>query len=196
MGRAERRALYIGAAASVVSTRMEKAQNLAAQIAVSIDRLNHAIGRSAAWLALAMVLVQFAVVVLRYVFGIGSIMLQEAIVYMHGVLFMMAAADTLLQDEHVRVDIFYARAAARRKALVNLLGCAFFILPFCGLIAFVSLDYVSMAWSVREGSRETSGIQGVYLLKTIILVFAAQLALQALSGILKNLTHLLEARHG
>lgn len=196
MGRAERRALYIGAAASVVSTRMDKAQNIAAQIAVSIDRLNHAIGRSAAWLALAMVLVQFAVVVLRYVFGIGSIMLQEAIVYMHGVLFMMAAADTLLQDEHVRVDIFYARAAARRKALVNLLGCAFFILPFCCLIAFVSLDYVSMAWSVREGSRETSGIQGVYLLKTIILVFAAQLALQAISGILKNLTYLLEARHG
>lgn len=196
MGRAERRALYIGTAASVVSTRMDKAQNIAAQIAVSIDRLNHAIGRSAAWLALAMVLVQFAVVVLRYVFGIGSIMLQEAIVYMHGVLFMMAAADTLLQDEHVRVDIFYARAAARRKALVNLLGCAFFILPFCCLIAFVSLDYVSMAWSVREGSRETSGIQGVYLLKTIILVFAAQLALQAISGILKNLTHLLEARHG
>jgi TRAP-type mannitol/chloroaromatic compound transport system permease small subunit len=175
---------------------MDKTQNLAAQIAVSIDRLNHAIGRSAAWLALAMVLVQFAVVVLRYVFGIGSIMLQEAIVYMHGVLFMMAAADTLLQDEHVRVDIFYARAAARRKALVNLLGCAFFILPFCFLIAFVSLDYVSMAWSVREGSRETSGIQGVYLLKTIILVFAAQLALQAISGILKNLTHLLLARHG
>ena len=69
---------------------MDKAQDFAVQIAASIagqiNRLNHAIGRSAAWLALAMVLVQFAVVVLRYVFGIGSIMMQEAIVYMHGVL--------------------------------------------------------------------------------------------------------------
>ena len=87
---------------------MNKLQSLAALI----DALNNAIGRSTAWLALAMVLVQFSVVVMRYVFGIGSIMMQEAIVYMHGVLFMMAAADTLLQNEHVRVDIFYARASA------------------------------------------------------------------------------------
>lgn len=175
---------------------MDKAQDLAAQIAEQINRLNRAIGRSAAWLALAMVLVQFAVVVLRYVFGIGSIMMQEAIVYMHGVLFMMAAADTLLQDEHVRVDIFYARASQQRKALINLLGCAFFVLPFCILIAYVSYDYVSMSWSVREGSRETSGIQGVYLLKSVILLFAAQLSLQAISGILTNATKLMETKHG
>ncbi|MGB0313915.1 MAG: TRAP transporter small permease subunit [Parvibaculales bacterium] len=171
---------------------MDKLQSLAAQI----DTVNHAIGRSAAWLALLMVLVQFSVVVLRYVFGIGSIMMQEAIVYMHGVLFMMAAADTLLQDEHVRVDIFYARASAQRKALINLLGSAFFILPFCILIAYVSYDYVSMSWSVREGSRETSGIQGIFLLKTVILLFAAQLALQAISSILKNLRTLMRAQHG
>ncbi|MCH1542635.1 MAG: TRAP transporter small permease subunit [Alphaproteobacteria bacterium] len=179
---------------------MDKAQDFAVQIAASIagqiNRLNHAIGRSAAWLALAMVLVQFAVVVLRYVFGIGSIMMQEAIVYMHGVLFMMAAADTLLQDEHVRVDIFYARASERRKALINLLGCTFFVLPFCILIAHVSYDYVSMSWSVREGSRETSGIQGVYLLKSVILLFAAQLSLQAISGILTNAAKLVGAKHG
>lgn len=151
-----------------------------------IDRLNRRIGRSAAWLALAMVLVQFAVVVMRYVFGIGSIMMQEAIIYMHGVLFMMAAADTLLQDQHVRVDIFYATAAPRTKALINLLGCALLVVPFCILLAYYAYDYVAISWSVREGSRETSGIQGIYLLKSVILVFAAQLVLQAVSGILKN----------
>ena len=157
-----------------------------ARLSALIDGVNHRIGRSAAWLALAMVLVQFTVVVMRYVFGVGSIMMQEAIVYMHGVLFMMAAADTLLQDEHVRVDIFYARAGAARKALVNLLGCMFLILPFCILLFAVSLDYVSISWSVREGSRETSGIQGIYLLKSVILVFAVQMGLQAVSGIIKN----------
>ena len=155
-----------------------------------IDRLNRSIGRSAAWLALAMVLVQFTVVVMRYVFGIGSIMMQEAIIYMHGVLFMMAAADTLLQDEHVRVDIFYATAAPRTKALINLLGCALLVVPFCILLTYYAYDYVAISWSVREGSRETSGIQGIYLLKSVILVFAAQLVLQAVSGILKNGLHL------
>lgn len=169
-----------------------------ARLSALIDGVNHHIGRSAAWLALAMVLVQFAVVVMRYVFGVGSIMMQEAIVYMHGVLFMMAAADTLLQDEHVRVDIFYARAGTSRKALVNLLGCMLLILPFCILLFAVSLDYVSISWSVREGSRETSGIQGIYLLKSVILVFAVQMGLQAVSGIIKNGMTLTgqEIRHG
>ena len=163
-----------------------------------IDRLNRTIGRSAAWLALAMVLVQFIVVVMRYVFGIGSIMMQEAIIYMHAVLFMMAAADTLLQDEHVRVDIFYASATPHRQALINLLGCAPLVVPFCLLLAYYAYDYVAISWSVREGSRETSGIQGIYLLKSVILVFAAQLLLQAASGIIKNALFLAgkEATHG
>ncbi len=155
-----------------------------------IDWLNHAIGRTVAWLVLAMVLVQFGVVVLRYVFGIGSIMMQEAVLYMHGLLFMLAAADALLKNKHVRVDIFYADLLEKQKALIDFLGCAFFVLPVCVLLAIVSWDYVAIAWSVREGSRETSGIQGIYLLKTVILLFTTQLALQALSGMLINLARL------
>ena len=155
-------------------------------MAVAIDQINHQIGRAAAWLSVMMVLVQFTSVVLRYVFGIGSILMQESVVYMHGVLFMMAAADTLLNDEHVRVDIFYSRATPARKALVNLLGCAFFILPVCLMLFYVSFPYVAMSWSVFEGSRETSGINGVYLLKSVILVFAVQMSLQGVSTILKS----------
>ena len=159
-------------------------------LAAHINRLNDAVGRSAAWLVLLMVLVQFGVVVARYIFGIGSILMQEAVIYMHGCLFMLAAADTLLKDEHVRVDIFYARLSARRKALIDILGCALLVVPICVLILLVSWDYVALAWSVREGSRETSGIQGVYLLKSVILLFAALLFLQAISLILTNLTRL------
>lgn len=155
-------------------------------LAGAIDLTNRQIGRAAAWLSLAMVLVQFASVVLRYVFGIGSILMQEAVVYMHGVLFMMAAADTLLYDEHVRVDIFYSRASPLRKALIDFLGCALLIIPVCIVLFSVSFNYVAISWSVLEGSRETSGIHGVFLLKTVILVFAVQLGLQAVSGMIKN----------
>lgn len=160
--------------------------SLLTHLARLIDRVNHTIGNSVAWLCVLMVLVQFLIVGMRYVFGIGSIMLQESVLYMHGALFMLAAADTLLQNEHVRVDIFYARASATRKALIDLLGCAFLVLPVCLLLFYVSWDYVAISWSVLEGSRETSGIQGVFLLKTVILIFAAQLALQAVSTIIKN----------
>ena len=154
-------------------------------LASYIDRVNHIIGRCAMWLSVAMVLVQFIVVVMRYAFGIGSILMQEAIVYMHAVLFMMAAADTLLAEAHVRVDIFYARLPAARKAAIDLFGNALLVLPFCVLLFLVSIDYVRLSWSVLEGSRETSGIQAVFLLKSVILVFAVQLALQAVSGMIR-----------
>ena len=154
-------------------------------LADHIDRVNQIIGRGAMWLSVAMVLVQFIVVIMRYAFGIGSILMQEAIVYMHAVLFMMAAADTLLAEAHVRVDIFYARLPAARKAAIDLFGNALLVLPFCVLLFLVSIDYVRLSWSVLEGSRETSGIQAVFLLKSVILVFAVQLALQAVSGMIR-----------
>jgi TRAP-type mannitol/chloroaromatic compound transport system permease small subunit len=151
-------------------------------LAHAIDRLNEAIGVTVAWLALATVLVEFTVVMMRYVFGIGSVKMQESIVYMHATVFMVAAGYTLLHNGHVRCDIFYAGAAPRRKALIDLIGVFIFLLPMCALIAWVAWPYVAAAWAVREGSPEGSlGIPGVFLLKTIILVFAGLLALQGIA---------------
>src|SRR5882672_5575822 len=93
-----------------------------AAVAGSIDRLTAAVGRAVMWCALVMVIVQVAVVLMRYVLGIGSIWLSEAILYAHAALFMGAAAWTLQQGGHVRVDIFYGAASPRAKAMVDLLG--------------------------------------------------------------------------
>jgi TRAP-type mannitol/chloroaromatic compound transport system permease small subunit len=146
-----------------------------------IDTLNEHVGRVVSLLALLMVLVQFIVVLQRYVFGIGSIWMQESIVYMHGFLFMLVAGYTLLHNGHVRVDVFYRTMSPRAKAWVDLLGTIFLIWPLCYLIFIVSLPYVEASWAVREGSRETSGIQGVFILKSVILAFVVLLALQSLS---------------
>jgi TRAP-type mannitol/chloroaromatic compound transport system permease small subunit len=151
-------------------------------IARAIDAANERIGVSVAWLALLTVLVEFTVVVMRYVFGVGSVKVQESIVYMHATVFMVAAGYTLLHNGHVRCDIFYAVASPRRKALIDLIGVFIFLLPMCALIAWVAWPYVTAAWAVREGSQEGSlGIPGVYLLKSIILVFAGLVALQGVS---------------
>ena len=155
-----------------------------------IDALNDVVGRAVSWLALFMVLVQFALVIMRYVFGLGSIWIQESLIYAHGTLFMAAAGYTLLVDGHVRVDVFYREAPLRRKALVDLLGVLFLLFPVCALIWWVSMPYVEASWAVREGSRETSGIQAVYLFKTMILVFVVLLALQGLSLAIKSAARL------
>lgn len=147
----------------------------------SIDRFSEALGRTIAWAALIMVLVQFTVVLMRYIFGIGSIWAQESVVYLHALLFMLAAGYTLLHNAHVRVDIFYREASPRYKAWVDILGTLFFLWPVCILIVVEGWPYVSLSWSVMEGSRETSGIQAVFLLKSVILAFAALVALQGIS---------------
>ncbi|MCW9035343.1 MAG: TRAP transporter small permease subunit [Alphaproteobacteria bacterium] len=146
-----------------------------------IDQLNDKIGRFVSWFALLMVSIQFIVVVMRYVFGIGSIMMQESIIYMHAIIFLVGAGYTLLNDGHVRVDIFYREARPQRKAMVDLFGVTFFMIPVCVLILWFTWPYVSASWAVQEGSKETSGIQAVFLLKSLIIVFSGLMILQALS---------------
>ena len=167
--------------------------NFLASVARYIDAVNDSIGKGVAWLALAMVLVQFTVVVMRYVFGIGSIFMQESIIYLHATVFMLGAGYTLLHGGHVRVDIFYREASARRKAVVDLLGVAFFLMPVCVLIWWASWPYVANSWRVFEGSREVSGIPAVFLLKTVILVFVALVVMQGISLAIRSLLILLGA---
>lgn len=156
-----------------------------------IDTVNKGIGWVVAWLALLMVLIQMTVVVLRYVFGYGSIWMQESIIYMHAMLFMLGAAATLINDGHVRVDIFYRNAAPKKKALVDLVGALFVLSPVCILIIWYSLPYAEKSWEVFEGSKETSGIQAVFLLKSLIPVFAIMMLLQGISMSLRCLCRLL-----
>jgi TRAP-type mannitol/chloroaromatic compound transport system permease small subunit len=150
-------------------------------LADRIDRLNAAIGRAMAWAVLFVVLVQFLVVVLRYALGIGSIWLSESILYGHAALFMLVSAWTLRQGGHVRVDVFYADASPRTKALIDLLGALLLLLPFMLVLAWFSIPYVARSWATLEHSRETSGLPAVFLLKTLIPVFAVLMALQGIA---------------
>jgi TRAP-type mannitol/chloroaromatic compound transport system permease small subunit len=152
-----------------------------------LDALNEWIGRAVAWLTLGMVLVTFAVVVLRYGFDTGWIAMQESVTYMHAVVFMLGAAYTLKHNGHVRVDIFYHRMSARGQALVNMLGDLLLLLPVCIYILLSSWDYVAVSWSYRETSNEPGGLPWVYLLKTSLLLMPALLILQAFSGFLSAL---------
>jgi TRAP-type mannitol/chloroaromatic compound transport system permease small subunit len=156
-------------------------RNTAERLAAAIDRAIAAIGRTAAWCCLYAVLAEFAVVVLRYAFGLGSIRLQESVLYAHAALFMLAAAWTLQVDGHVRVDVFYAQASPRTRAVIDLVGAMVFLFPVAIAVAVLSVPYVGRSWAIFEGSRETSGLPFVYLLKTLIPLFALLLGLQGIA---------------
>jgi TRAP-type mannitol/chloroaromatic compound transport system permease small subunit len=157
-----------------------------------IDTLTEISGRMIAWLTVVMVLLTFAIVVLRYGFNLGWIGMQESVLYMHGLVFMLGAAYTLKHDGHVRVDIFYQKFNAKQRAVVNLFGSIFLLLPVCVFILAISLDYVFSSWRVMESSAEAGGLPFVYLNKSFILLFSITLSLQGLAEIARNILFLFD----
>lgn len=163
-------------------------------LADRIDRLNVAIGRAVAWLVLAVVLLQFALVVARYLFGLGSIWLTETVIYAHAALFMLAAAWTLHASGHVRVDIFYADASARTRARVDLIGALLLLLPFMLVLLWLSVPYAARSWAILEHSQEASGLPLVFVLKTLIPLFALLMALQGIAQAIRAAAALSRSR--
>ncbi len=176
------------------------------------ERLNDRVGRAVSWLSLVMVLTSFVIVVLRYFFNTGWPSMQESVLYMHAMLFMLGAAYTLGRGGHVRVDIFYRRYSVRKRALVDMLGTLLLLFPVAIFIYWSSLDFVARSWGCRdgfgvciqtlwndeaglwqalsahkmEGSGDTGGIPAMFLFKSLVPVMALLLMVQGLSMVIAN----------
>ena len=151
-----------------------------------INKVNIALGKLFSWSLLIMVILTFIIVVLRYLFNIGFIWMQELVRYLYASVFMLCAAYTLANDEHVRVDIFYSKLENKHKMIINVLGSLIFLIPVCLCILYYSYTYVINSWAQLEGSLEERGLHAVYILKTFIWAFAIMLTLQSVYIISKG----------
>jgi TRAP-type mannitol/chloroaromatic compound transport system permease small subunit len=150
-------------------------------LADTIDRANDYLGRLLSWLALLLVVNTALVAVLRYVFGIGWVWMQDSYLWLFGAMFMLGAGYTLLHNQHVRVDFVYVKRGPRFRAWVDLLGTVIFLIPTVAAIAVLSVPFVARSWDRFEGSLEAGGLPGVYLLKSVLILSCIPLAAQALS---------------
>ncbi|WP_262690459.1 TRAP transporter small permease subunit [Kordiimonas aestuarii] len=162
------------------------------RIVTALDAFSEKSGHLLALLPLILVLVQFAVVLMVYVFASGSIQLQESLQYINAFMFLGGAGYTAVRGEHVRVDIFYARMSERGKAAVNFFGTLFLLVPFLILFWISTLPYVTGSWAILETSTETSGLPYVYILKSTLLLFAFTLSLHALADLMRHGTKLVK----
>lgn len=170
--------------------------NLSQRSAQCIDTFNEQIGRSISWLSLVMVLVVFCIVVLRYLFDASWVMMQESVIYLHSLIFMLGASYTLKHDGHVRVDIVYQRCSAKAKAWIDLLGSLFLLIPVALFILWGSWEYVADSWEILESSRNSGGLPLVYLLKSCLILMSGLLVLQGVSLVLSKINYLIGAKHG
>ena len=155
-------------------------------LAKLIENFSRWTGKVISWLTLVMVALMFVIVILRYIFDIGSIPLQESIIYLHGMVFLLGSAFTLQQNEHVRVDVFYSAMSHRSRAWVDLFGTLVFLFPVCIFIFTMSLDYVLLSVRINESSSEAGGLSNLYLLKSLILIMPTLMMLQGLAWIIRS----------
>ena len=147
----------------------------------AISALNRAVGLTLSWLALAVVVVCFTVVVQRYVFHTTQLWMQDLYVWLAGAMFTGVAGFALLNDQHVRVDIFYRPWSVRGKAIADLIGVVLFLMPFVIIVAVYGWPFVARSWRLYEGSANIGGMPGLFILKSFILVFCALIGLQGLA---------------
>lgn len=146
-----------------------------------IDGFNYYVGEIVKWALPILVLsVAFSVFALS-IFGYSSTKLSESAEYLHATVIMLGAAATLLAGQHVRVDVFHANMSPTSKAFVDFCGYYVLLLPVGLILLWGSQSFVAFSWQIFEGSPESDGIRGEFLLKTLIPIFAIMMIAQGLS---------------
>lgn len=153
--------------------------------AAGLDRINIAIAAGVRWIVLLMVLMQFCLVLGRYVFGVNSIAAQESVLYMHAAFFMLGAGYTMLVDGHVRVDVVYSKLSKAAQRRVDIFGHLFFLMPAMLALLYWSWPSVHNSWKILEGPLAVGGIEAVFLLKSLIPAFCVLVMLQSLSILIR-----------
>lgn len=126
-------------------------------------------------------------ILLRHVFGVSFTALDESFLYFHAAILLLGAAPALVKDAHVRVDILYTSYSDRWRRFVNILGTVFLAIPPLIVLVHSAWPFFQRSWQMREGSPELDGIQAVFLLKGLVLLFAVLLLLQCFIMLLKIL---------
>ena len=150
-----------------------------------IDKIIKYLGNITAIVLAVLVLLVVYDASVRYLFSTGSIALQELEWHLFDVVIMFGIAYTLNQSSHVRVDIFYNSFSQKTKKIINTIASLFFILPFSFLIIYIGVEFVSLSYIQNEASSNPGGLEYRFLVKSLLPLSFAFLALQAFRDIVK-----------
>jgi TRAP-type mannitol/chloroaromatic compound transport system permease small subunit len=151
-----------------------------------IDRLNEFIGKAVSWLILAAVLVSATNAIVRKTLNMSSNAWLELQWYLFGAAFLLAAAYTLKQNEHIRIDILYGALSRRTQHWIDLLGHLLFLMPFAALMIWYFVPYLLV--SIRSGEVSTNaGGLIIWPARALLLASFVLLAFQGISEIIKKI---------
>ena len=155
------------------------------QLQILIDRVTNNIAYILSYMLILLIIIVFSSVFFRYVLSISYVILQELIMYIHALIFMLGISYTLKEKAHVKIDIIYNVLTKENQNLVSSVGVLLFILPTSLFISYISLDMVFQSWRVLEGSSEAGGLNLVFILKSLIPITGILIFFQGLSELIK-----------
>jgi len=126
---------------------------------------------------------ELAVVILRYVFGLGFIELQDAVAYGFAALVVLGLPVAWREEAHVRVDVLRARQSPALRRLTDRIGILALLIPFFALVIWWVWPDIRYSWSIREASVETGGLPGLFLVKSCLPLACALMILQGLADL-------------
>ncbi|MDX1800584.1 MAG: TRAP transporter small permease subunit [Marinobacter sp.] len=151
-----------------------------------IEWLVELMGGLARFCVLALVLLVATDVILRYLFSIGPVSLQELEWHLISPIALLGLSYSMKHRADVRVDFLYDHFSARTKAMVDLLASALTVAVGL-LIAKLALHYVAQSYQLGEGSPDPGGLTMRYLLKAFIPIGFSLLALQGIADCLTSI---------
>ena len=160
------------------------------KIHIMIDNITESIGNFLSYVLFLMVTLIVASILLRFIFNIGNIAIQELIMYLHALLFMFGISYAYKEDSHVKIDILSNSISPKNSQILSIIGFIFFVMPFAIFLIYISADMTMKSWSILEGSSEAGGLNLVFVLKTIIPLTGILILLQGISKLLKNIESL------
>lgn len=157
------------------------------KIELFFQRTSRLLGKGLAVVFLLMMLNVFFDVVMRYFFHNSSVGMQELEWHLFSIVILFGVSVALLEEGHVRVDFLYDRFPVRRRALINIIGTVFFLMPLACLILFGSFDFVGDSYKIKEISENPGGLHYRYLIKAMIPLSFGVLIFAALGYTVKNI---------
>lgn len=152
-----------------------------------LDRFTYILSDILVYILLLMISLVFISIVLRYLFNISYVSIQEMIIYLHASIFMFGISYALKEDAHVKIDIIINQLDSNLKFIINIIGLIFFLLPTSIFIIFISSDMVSQSWRILEGSSEAGGMNAVFILKSFIPIMGLLVLIQTISKLIKTI---------
>jgi TRAP-type mannitol/chloroaromatic compound transport system permease small subunit len=159
-----------------------------------LDRIVSMVGSAFAWLSIPLILVIVFDVITRRFFVLGSTKLQELEWHLHAILFFLCIGWAYIKNAHVRIELVYERLSRRAQLWVELLGCVFFLIPYCLIVLYHGVDWWGRSWAIGEVSDSATGLPYRWAIKAALPIGFIFIFLGAVTVLLRKVVELFGPR--